>query len=135
MTFGRPVSNDVSFVQECHISRVSPLVLPLNQNRGALWLSDYDQSHELYYKVRKCAMREDSAFLMAHAEVVQKSAQTIAVQKGWALVVFSSIGSQSAKNTRSVQSRFRAGSEVTNVLTYKTQAVKHYSRIRAGDLY
>lgn len=79
-------------------------------------------------------MREDSAFLMAHAEVVRKSAQTIAVQKGWALVVFSNISTQSAKNTRSVQSRFRAGSEVTNVLTYKTQAVKHYSRIRAGDL-
>lgn len=95
-------------------------------------------------------MREDSAFLMAHAEVVHKSAQTTAVQKGCLLVVLSNIGSQSAKNTRSVQSWFRTGPEATNVPTCKTQAVKrngaldvtleagqpevYYFSIRAGDL-
>jgi alpha-amylase len=100
-------------------------------NREALWLSGYDQHHELYQlitllnKVRKSAMSTDPAFLATQAEVVHDSAQTIAIQKGELLIVLTNAGSSSADHTRYVSSRFTAGSLLTDVLTCEKQTVKH----------
>lgn len=99
-------------------------------NREALWLSGYDRNHELYKlisllnKVRKHAMHEDSMFLTTRAEVVHKSFQTIAIEKGELLIVLSNGGSRNANYTRSVRSRLTTGSLVTEVLTCETQMVK-----------
>ena len=99
-------------------------------NREALWLSGYDRKHELYKlitllnKVRKHVMHEDSMFLTARAEVVHKSVQTIAIEKGKLLIVLTNGGSRSANYTRSVRSRFTTGSLVTDILTCETQMVK-----------
>jgi alpha-amylase len=99
-------------------------------NREALWLSGYDRNHELYKlitllnKVRRHAMHEDSVFLTTRAEVVHKSFQTIAIEKGRLLIVLTNGGSQSVGYTRSVRSRFTTGSLVTDVLTCETQMVK-----------
>jgi alpha-amylase len=98
-------------------------------NREALWLSGYDQNHELYKlitllnRVRKHAMREDSAFLTTRAKVVHKSVQTIAIEKAGLLLVLSNGGSQSAKYNRSIQSRFPVGARLTDILTCQTQMV------------
>ncbi|TIA47190.1 alpha-amylase [Aureobasidium pullulans] len=98
-------------------------------NREALWLSGYDQNHELYKlitllnRVRKHAMREDSTFLTTRAKVVHKSVQTIAIEKGGLLLVLSNGGSQSAKYNRSIQSRFPVGARLTDILTCQTQMV------------
>ena len=99
-------------------------------NREALWLSGYDRKHELYKlitllnKVRKHVMHEDSMFLTARAEVVHKSVQTIAIEKGKLLIVLTNGGSRSANYSRSVRSRFTTGSLVTDILTCETQMVK-----------
>lgn len=98
-------------------------------NREALWLSGYDRNHELYKlitllnRVRKQAMREDPTFLTTRAKVVHKSVQTIAIEKGGLLLVLSNGGSQSAKYTRSVRSRFPVGGRVTDILTCQTQII------------
>jgi alpha-amylase len=99
-------------------------------NREALWHSGYDQNHELYQlitllnKMRKIAMREDPTFLATRAEVVHKSAQTVAIQKGKLLIVLSNGSSRSTNYTRSVRSRFTMGSSVMNILTCETQTVE-----------
>jgi len=99
-------------------------------NREALWLSSYDQNHELYQlitllnKMRKIAMREDPTFLTTRAEVVHKSAQTVAIQKGKLLIVLSNGSSRSTNYTRSVRSQFTTGPSVVNILTCETQTVE-----------
>ena len=68
-------------------------------------------------------MREDPTFLTTRAKVVHKSVQTIAIEKGGLLLVLSNGGSQSAKYTRSVRSRFPVGGRVTDILTCQTQII------------
>ena len=74
-------------------------------------------------------MHEDSMFLTARAEVVHKSVQTIAIEKGKLLIVLTNGGSRSANYTRSVRSRFTTGSLVTDILTCETQMVKRNGSI------
>lgn len=99
-------------------------------NREALWLSSYDQDHELYRlitllnKIRRKVINEDPDFLTTQAEVVHDSVQTVAIQKGKLLIVLSNAGSASAAYKRDIDSRFTAGSLLTDILTCQTQTVK-----------
>jgi alpha-amylase len=99
-------------------------------NREALWLSSYDQGHELYRlitllnKLRRKVINEYPDFLATQAEVVHDSVQTVAIQKGNLLIVLSNAGSGSAAYKRDIESRLIAGSLLTDILTCQTQTVK-----------
>ena len=99
-------------------------------NREALWLSSYDQDHELYRlitllnKIRRKVINEDPDFLTTQAQVVHDSVQTVAIQKGKLLIVLSNAGSASAAYKRHIDSRFPAGSLLTDILTCQTQTVE-----------
>ncbi|KAM0714716.1 hypothetical protein Q7P37_009754 [Cladosporium fusiforme] len=92
-------------------------------NREALWLSDYNNDHELYQFVRrlnyirKQASRDDNSFLERQAQVLYTDSNVIAIQKAELLIVLSNRGLGSVNHTREVSSDYEPGSSITELLT------------------